>query len=195
VGFLRLVTGVINKNHKTKIIIMKDENQSSQVKTKNITLGAVISWAYGVLAIFAGINFIFKKPIIGILYFVSAIIVFPPIYKPIKDKLHISLSGGLRFVIVIILLSIIGTLLISDGMLVTNLNQRTSNVMDDIYQKVASDAVQQYRIAERQGDKIQICVQAGLVSATYLQAQDESSYRTWKDIEKAVCRQAGMPQY
>jgi hypothetical protein len=43
----------------------------------------------------------------------------------------------------------------------------------DIENKVASDAVEQYRIAERQGDKMQICVQAGLVSAAYLQAKDE----------------------
>lgn len=74
------------------------------------------------------------------------------------------------------------------------IEKRTSSTMDDIYQKVASDAVQQYRIAERQGDKIQICVQAMQVSAAYLQAQNESSYRNWKDIEKIDCRQAGMPQ-
>ncbi len=74
------------------------------------------------------------------------------------------------------------------------LKKQTTKNMDDIYQKVADDAVNQYRIAERQGDKIQICVQAMQVSAAYLQAQNESSYQNWKDIEKTVCRQAGMPQ-
>lgn len=74
------------------------------------------------------------------------------------------------------------------------LETQTAKNMDDIYQKVASDAVEQYRIAERQGDKIQICVQAGLVSASYLQAKDESSYRNWKDIEDMACKRAGLTQ-
>lgn len=51
--------------------------------------------------------------------------------------------------------------------------KRAATTMQDIENKVASDAVEQYRIAERQGDKMQICVQAGLVSAAYLQAKDE----------------------
>jgi len=54
--------------------------------------------------------------------------------------------------------------------------------------------VAQYEIAERQGDKMQICVQAGLVSAAYLQAKNESSYRNWKYIENTACKQAGVPR-
>lgn len=70
--------------------------------------------------------------------------------------------------------------------------QVTLPTMNNIYQQVADDAVAQYRIAERQGDKIQICVQAGFVSAAYLQAQDESNYQNWKNIEKADCGKAGI---
>ena len=69
------------------------------------------------------------------------------------------------------------------------------NSMDSIYDQVAKDAIQQYEIAERQGDKIQICVQAGLVSAAYLQAKDEANYQTWKEVERADCSRAGMPTY
>ena len=72
--------------------------------------------------------------------------------------------------------------------------KQASSTMNDIYKKVSADAVAQYKIAERQGDKIQICVQAGLVSAAYLQEQNESSYRNWKEIEKIDCRNAGMPK-
>jgi uncharacterized membrane protein YvbJ len=64
--------------------------------------------------------------------------------------------------------------------------------MDSIYQEVASDAVDQYNIAKRQGDPIQICVQAGLVSAAYLQAKDEANYRKWKDIEENECMKVGL---
>ena len=65
--------------------------------------------------------------------------------------------------------------------------------MDDIYGQVVEDSVAQYEIAKRQGDPIQTCVQAGLVSAAYLQAQDESNYNTWKAIEQADCTRAGLP--
>jgi len=66
--------------------------------------------------------------------------------------------------------------------------------MQGIENKVAADAVEQYRIAERQGDKMQICVQAGLAAAAFLQAKDESNYRIWKDTEKQQCDAAGAQE-
>ncbi|MEO7032937.1 MAG: hypothetical protein ABI548_03805 [Polyangiaceae bacterium] len=66
--------------------------------------------------------------------------------------------------------------------------------LDGIKKKVATDAVAQYEIAKRGGSKIEICAHAGMVSAAWLQAQDEASYRTWKATEKADCLAAGMPQ-
>jgi hypothetical protein len=74
------------------------------------------------------------------------------------------------------------------------LQQQTSNSLDNINQKVASDAVDQYNIAKRNGTKIDACVQAGLVTAAYLQAKDETSYQQWKAIQNADCAAAGVPQ-
>jgi hypothetical protein len=65
--------------------------------------------------------------------------------------------------------------------------------MADIENKVATDAVAQYEIAKRQGDPVQICVQAGLVSAAWLQAKNEAQYTAAKATEKADCAKAGMP--
>ena len=72
--------------------------------------------------------------------------------------------------------------------------KQTASTMNDIYKKVSADAVDQYNIANRQGDKIQICVQAGLVSAAYLPEKNESSYQNWKAIQKTDCQRAGIPQ-
>ena len=48
---------------------------------------------------------------------------------------------------------------------------------------------------EKNKGKVQLNpVQAGLVSAAYLQAQNEASYQNWKDIQKMDCKNAGMPQ-
>ena len=66
--------------------------------------------------------------------------------------------------------------------------------LQSIQDQVAKDAVDQYEIAARQGDPIQKCVQAGMVSAAYLQAKDETNYQTWKAREKLDCSVAGLPQ-
>lgn len=60
--------------------------------------------------------------------------------------------------------------------------------------QVADDQVKQYEIAKRQGDRMQICVQAGLVSAAFLQAKNETEYQRWKAVEAADCRAAGVPR-
>ena len=64
--------------------------------------------------------------------------------------------------------------------------------MDGIHNKVADDMVAQYEIAKKQGDAMQTCVQAGMVSSAYLQAQDETKYNEWKAIEKTDCKTAGI---
>jgi hypothetical protein len=66
--------------------------------------------------------------------------------------------------------------------------------MADIHTQVAADAVAQYGIAKRQGDLMQTCVQAGFVSAAFLQAKDEAQYDTWKATERDDCAKAGVPR-
>lgn len=73
-----------------------------------------------------------------------------------------------------------------------NVQAAVNTEMNRITNQVANDAVSQYHIAKRQGDKMQVCVQAGMVSAAYLQAKDEANYTAWKDTEKADCAAAGL---
>ena len=73
-------------------------------------------------------------------------------------------------------------------------DRQVASDMSKIEAQVATDAVNQYDIAKRQGDPIQICVQAGLVSAAYLQAKDEVNYQTWKHKESEDCKRAGISQ-
>ena len=67
--------------------------------------------------------------------------------------------------------------------------------LKNIQDQVARDTVVQYRIAARQGDKMQICVMAGMVTAAFLQAHDEKNYRAWKDVEREDCDAIGMPRF
>jgi len=66
--------------------------------------------------------------------------------------------------------------------------------MDAIFQQVADDAVSQYRITKASGSAIDQCVQAGMVAAAYLQAQNQTSYSVWKQTEAADCARAGVPR-
>jgi hypothetical protein len=54
--------------------------------------------------------------------------------------------------------------------------------------------VKRYEIAKGSGSAMDVCVQAGLVSAAFLQAKDEDSYGRWKETEKADCARAGVAQ-
>ena len=74
------------------------------------------------------------------------------------------------------------------------LDHHVASEMSKIEHQVAADAVNQYNIAKRQGDAMQICVQAGFVSAAYLQAKDEQNYQAWKRTEATDCKRAGVPQ-
>lgn len=74
----------------------------------------------------------------------------------------------------------------------TACDQAVEAQMDSTYDKVSSDMVAQYDIAKKQGDAMQTCVQAGMVSAAYLQAKDEAKYNEWKAIEKTDCKAAGI---
>jgi len=68
-------------------------------------------------------------------------------------------------------------------------------VVGGVEKSVASDAVDQYDIAKRHGSPMDICVQAGLVSAAFLQAKDEDKYKVWKAKEQQECAAAGLPSY
>jgi len=61
--------------------------------------------------------------------------------------------------------------------------------------QVAIDAVKQFEMARRNGTPIDVCTQAMMVSAAFLQAQDEKGFAKWKDVERQTCKDAGMPGY
>ena len=73
-------------------------------------------------------------------------------------------------------------------------DSQVASDLSEIEGQVATDAVNQYNIAKRQGDPVQICVQAGMVSAAYLQAKDESNYQAWTRTEAQDCKRAGVAQ-
>lgn len=88
---------------------MENELKSSEVKTKNITLGSIVGWIFGILVGAGGIFGLFSDPIPSIFFILAAIIVLPPANKILKEKLHISLSKGVKIVLVLVFLAIAGS--------------------------------------------------------------------------------------
>lgn len=76
----------------------------------------------------------------------------------------------------------------------TKLPGAAPTALESIYRSVAADAEQQYYMTKRSGTLIDVCVHAGIVASSYLQAKDESSYRIWKQTENIDCARAGLPR-
>ena len=74
---------------------------------------------------------------------------------------------------------------------VTTQKTHEQDIQDRAY-RVADKYLRQYEMAKVQGDKAQICAQAGLVSAAFLNAQDKEQYNRWKSIEIQKCEDAGI---
>lgn len=84
--------------------------------------------------------------------------------------------------------------LVSIALLLGGCDQLADAQMDDINAKVAEDAVAQYQITQSSGSAMDRCVQAGIVAAAYLQAQDQPQYERWKATESSDCAAAGLPR-
>jgi hypothetical protein len=63
-----------------------------------------------------------------------------------------------------------------------------------IEHKVADDMIADYNTAKATGDDIKLCVQAGMVVAAFIQANDAEKTREWSAVEKADCERAGVPK-
>ncbi|MDX3900413.1 MAG: hypothetical protein QHC40_07895 [Sphingobium sp.] len=105
---------------------------------------------------------------------------------------------------VVLLLGLPGLALLSACDVQKAIDQQTADFQQDIEQKaqvemtkiqrqVAEDAAHQYYMTLQSGTAMDQCVQAGMVSAAYLQNQDQAQYNRWKTTEKIDCKAAGIP--
>jgi hypothetical protein len=88
---------------------------------------------------------------------------------------------------------IFSSLLLSLSLSGCDVESLANSEMQNIENQVAEDAVRQYEIAKRSGTAIDAYVHAGIVSAAYLQAEDEENYKKWKAIEKEQAVALGIP--
>ncbi|MEQ1908020.1 MAG: hypothetical protein ABMA15_04315 [Vicinamibacterales bacterium] len=151
---------------------------------------------FGVWALVSAVRFTILQPLVIavggglVLIGVMALKSAPASSQPSQD-VPVAPSGARASsagaVIALLLMGVSGWYYFGGG-----LESQANRTMQDIQSKVAADAVAQYGIAQRNGSAMDVCVQAGFVTAAYLQAQDEANYQRWKQTEKADCAKAGI---
>jgi len=77
-------------------------------QVKKVTLGLILGWVLGVVAAISGIIQLFSKPLTGILVLLLSAVLLPPVNKLIADKFKFTISGGLKFILIIVLIGLIG---------------------------------------------------------------------------------------
>lgn len=126
------------------------EEQTKEVK--KITLGLILGWIFGVLVVIAGIALLFSHPLTGILALLLAAVLLPPANKFVADKFKYSISGGLKAVVVIVLLVLVGVSMPSSQSESTaNTDQTTASTQN--YQTTASTTEQTSQAAQTNTQK------------------------------------------
>jgi hypothetical protein len=102
--------------------------------------------------------------------------------ETVKKKRNI-----LGFVVVIVM-AIIGIWYLFGG----GLEQQAVRDLKKIEVQVAQDAEKAFKIALESGNDMDAYVQAGLVAAAYLQANDTDNYKKWNEVEKTLAKKVGL---
>ncbi len=80
-------------------------------QVRKITLGFVLGWIFGVILLLAGFTYLFSGNVLpAILIMLIGFILLPPANTLLANKFGFVISGGLKVVLVLVLLILIGTI-------------------------------------------------------------------------------------
>lgn len=78
-------------------------------EVKRITAGLIFSWIFGVLFVFGGLGVIVNGAYVwGILIILCALLIIPATNKFTSEKFHFEVSGGVKWLLVILILIFMG---------------------------------------------------------------------------------------
>ena len=83
-------------------------------EVKRITIGFILGWILGVGALLTGISQLGIAPVRGVISLLIAAVLIPPASKFLETKSKVSLSGGVK-VLVVIVLAVIASAVDSNG--------------------------------------------------------------------------------
>ncbi len=78
---------------------------------RKITLGLIIGWVLGIFILLPAISMLAKQPATGLALLAASAVLLPPVFGFIQKKGNFHLSGGVKFILVIVLLGVaVGTM-------------------------------------------------------------------------------------
>lgn len=120
---------------------MNEEQNNQKKEPTKVTVGLVLGWGLGVLAAISGVTLLFTELLTGILMLLLAAVLLPPANKFVADKFNFSISGGMKFILVIVLLGVIGATMSTDSTsdIRSNDNQTNGNNTTEEQQAVSKE--------------------------------------------------------
>lgn len=97
-------------------------------EVKKITVGSIFSWIFGVIFLLAGVGAIATSPIPGIIIIICSAMIIPYFNKLIIDKFNIKISGGVKFLLVIIIFTAVGFTATND--ITDSINQQDTSIAE-----------------------------------------------------------------
>ncbi len=86
-------------------------SQTTPSAPQKITLGLIIGWALGIFLLLPAVSLLAKQPVTGLALLAASIVLLPPAIGFIQKKGNFHLSGGVKFIVVVILLGVaVGTM-------------------------------------------------------------------------------------
>lgn len=102
-------------------------NQTTSSAPRKITLGLIIGWVLGIFILLPAVSLLAKQPATGLALLVASLILIPPSISFIQKKGHFQLSGGVKFILVVVLFGVAaGTMDRSQIPATTEANQPTN---------------------------------------------------------------------
>ncbi len=81
--------------------------QTTSSAPRKITLGLIIGWVLGIFILLPAISMLVKQPAPGLALLAASLILLPPAIGFIQKKGNFHLSGGVKFILIIVLFGVV----------------------------------------------------------------------------------------
>lgn len=85
--------------------------QTTSSAPRKITLGLIVGWVLGIFLLLPAISMLATQPATGLALLAASLVLLPPVFGFIQKKGNFHLSGGVKFIVVVVLLGVaVGTM-------------------------------------------------------------------------------------
>lgn len=85
--------------------------QATSSAPRKITIGLIIGWVLGIFILLPAVSLLAKQPATGLALLAASLILIPPSIAFLQKKGHFQLSGGVKFILIVVLLGVaVGTM-------------------------------------------------------------------------------------